>query len=313
MACTSSADDPDIAKRTEVAQCAVELVVLGIGQDASIPQIGNHADPAWANSDQAQTATALALLDRVNGARYLFEATPDISAQLYALDEIMPAEPIGRTLGLSGIFLTHAHIGHYAGLMFLGREAASTDAVPVYAMPRMESYIQSNGPWSQLVTLNNIALQSLHDQQSTDLSDRISVTPYRVPHRDEFSETVGFHIQTPERSALFLPDIDSWQEWETEHGQKIEDWVAKVDYAFVDATFFDDHELPGRDMSQIPHPRVSETMARFAGASDEVKSRIRFIHINHTNSIRDADSAKSQSVREAGFGIARAGERYCLI
>jgi pyrroloquinoline quinone biosynthesis protein B len=304
-ACSPVPETPSSA-----ASCEVEFIVLGVGQDAGIPQIGNSDDPAWRNPAAARFASSAALVDHTTGKRYLFEATPDIRAQLKMLDDMAPSD-VGP-LGLSGIFLTHAHIGHYAGLMFVGHESASTRDLPVYAMPRMVNYLSSNGPWDQLVRYQNISLQGMVADQPVRLGEALTVTPMKVPHRDEYSETVGFRIETAESALLFLPDIDSWARWETEYDTSIETVARDTDYLFVDATFFDNNELPGRDMSKIPHPRVTETMERFTEAPDDIKSRIHFIHFNHTNPLRDSTSAQSRLVRQNGFNIAAEGQRLCL-
>jgi len=317
-------DKMDPFAKVDSEGCAVELVVLGTGQDAGAPQIGNPDDPGWAEPDQRLLATSLGLIDHKTGKRFLFEATPDIREQVQYLDQTFPGEPIG--LGIDGIFLTHAHIGHYAGLMFLGRESAGTKNVPVYVMPRMGEYLSSNGPWSQLVDLGNIELKPLEDPFSFDapveLSGDIDVAAFKVPHRDEYSETAGYVIIGPNKSVLFIPDIDGWTEWENLEGPDwvihsedvlIREFARQVDYAFVDATFYDDNELPGRDMSQIPHPRVTETMDIFdASNDDDLKSKIRFIHLNHTNPLRRKDSAAYQSLKRRGYDLARRGDRYCL-
>lgn len=292
------------------AACKVELVVLGVGQDAGIPQIGQQDDPAWDDPSAGRYATSMAVIDHRSGARFLFEATPDLRAQMHQLDEI--AAPVSGPLGLSGVFLTHAHIGHYAGLMFAGKESASTQGLTVYAMPRLSDFLSANGPWGQLVSERNIMLAPLSDGQSAQIAADLGVMPYRVPHRDEYSETVGFVVTGPDRSALFLPDIDDWDRWEAEFGIRIEDMVQSVDVAYLDATFFDNNELRGRDMTLIPHPRVADTMQRFATFGPEIRSRIRFIHFNHSNGLRDAASPQSQLVRENGFAIAAEGERFCL-
>ncbi|MDJ0938347.1 MAG: MBL fold metallo-hydrolase [Woeseiaceae bacterium] len=290
--------------------CRIELVVLGTGQDAGAPQIGNREDPAWSDSSLGLTATSIALVDHVGGKRFLFEATPHITDQLQLLDSLAPVESAG--LGVDGVLLTHAHIGHYTGLMFFGREAAGAKNVPVYAMPRFREYLENNGPWSQLVSFENIALVELADRESRRISEGIEVTPHRVPHRDEYSETVGFLIEIPSARIFFLPDIDSWGEWVRDYDVRIEDIVQSVDYAFLDATFFDNNELPGRDMSLIPHPRVKQTMDRLGELPDDVRRRVHFIHYNHTNPIRFPASAESAEVRKRGFNIARAGDRHCL-
>lgn len=291
--------------------CKTEFIILGTAQDAGAPQIGNSGDPAWRDPTLRGLATSAALVDHRRGARYLFEATPDMREQLYILDEIAPIEN-DAPLGLSGVFLTHAHIGHYAGLMFAGHESAGTKSLKVYAMPRMQSYLRENGPWSQLVDFENIALQSLSNETTLSLSDDMSVTPFQVPHRDEFSETIGFEISTSGKSAFFLPDIDSWEEWESAYGQTIEAHLAAVDYAFLDATFYGDNELPGRDMSAIPHPRIKESMDRFDKLPETERAKVRFIHLNHTNPARFKSSLIYKDIENRGYKLARQGERYCL-
>ncbi|WP_345720795.1 MBL fold metallo-hydrolase [Qipengyuania xiamenensis] len=294
------------AEETEI--CQRELVVLGAGQDAGAPQIGNAQD------DGPQLLpSSLALIDREAGARYLFDASPAITEQLAALDRIAP--PAGG-LGLDGIFLTHAHIGHYLGLAYLGREAASAKGVPVYAMPRMAQFLRDNGPWSQLVELGQIEVVTLGDGnglQAVSLAPDLVVVALPVPHRDEFSETVGYYIM-PEGGggALYLPDIDSWDEWSWPNGPMLATMLARADHIFVDATFWDDNELPGRDMSEIPHPRVTGTMDLLQHYPADVRAKVHFIHYNHTNPLREPDSAESREVEARGFHVARRGDRICL-
>lgn len=284
--------------------CQIELVVLGAGQDAGAPQIGNAADDG-----PRLLPSSIAVIDREDGKRYLFDATPAITEQLSLLDRI---EPPAEGLGLDGVFLTHAHIGHYLGLAYLGREAAGTSNIPVFAMPRMAEFLRSNGPWSQLVELNNIAIQPLAEGTLQPVSDTFGVWPISLPHRDEYSETVGYLIMTPGKTALYAPDLDSWDQFEELSPILLPDLLATVDYAFVDATFWDDNELPGRDMSEIPHPRVTGTMDRLHDLPESERAKIHFIHYNHTNPIRDPSSAESRLVAELGFNVARRGQRACL-
>ena len=282
------------------------LFVLGVAQDAGYPQVGcyeEHCMPGWEDPSLRRGATSIALIDPAAKTKYLFEATPNLPEQLYALEKEAPSEQYE----LEGIFLTHAHMGHYAGLMFLGHEAMGGKDIPVYAMPRMQSYLASNGPWSQLVEFNNIALQPLAHNKAVTLAG-MSVTPLLVPHRDEFSETVGYLIKGANKSALFIPDINKWSVWETEIAQIIQ----TVDYALLDATFYGDGELPGRDMSKVPHPLVTETMQALSGLSVEDRNKVWFIHMNHTNPLLNADSEEANTVRANGFNIAIEGIRLPL-
>lgn len=313
---TACTDDPIVTKVTPQT-CDVEFMILGVGQDAGAPQIGNPGDPAWTDPANRLLATSAAIIDHRSGERYLFEATPDIREQLQMLDEYAPSD-VG-SLGVSGVFLTHAHIGHYAGLMFFGRESAGTGGIPVYAMPRMKAYLETNGPWDQLVSLGNIKIEAFEPAVDNGLyapavkrvSEDIFVRPFVVAHRDEYSETVGYIIGTPQKKIMFLPDIDAWGLEKSYINEKDYGGFV-VDYAFVDATFYDDNELPGRDMSKIPHPRVTQTMDMFQDNPPDIRENVHFIHINHTNPIRDPASAESQTVRERGYNIARRGDRFCL-
>jgi len=237
------------------------------------------------------------------GRKYLFEATPAFPDQYFHLEQKAPR----GEFDFGGIFLTHAHIGHYTGLMFLGHEAMGASGVPVYAMPRMQEYLADSGPWSQLVDYGNIALRPLENEQAVSLGP-VSVTPFLVPHRDEYSETVGYRIEGPDRTAVFIPDINKWAEWHRD----LADVVRGVDYALIDATFFADGELPGRDMSKVPHPFVTESMALLDDLPEADREKVWFIHMNHTNPLLRQDSEERALVESKGYNVAKRGLRLPL-
>jgi pyrroloquinoline quinone biosynthesis protein B len=281
------------------SQNSVSLHILGVAQDAGYPQIScykPHCMPGWEGKLKRRTATSIAVVDHENKKKFVFEATPHLPEQLYNLNQVAP----DSTYSLSGIFLTHAHIGHYTGLMYFGREAAGSKNVPVYVMPKMKQYLTTNGPWSQLVKLNNIALQDIANNITENITSLVSVTPMKVPHRDEFSETVGYKIKGPNKTLLFIPDIDKWHKWKVD----IREQVKSVDYAFLDATFFDSKELPNRNMSEVPHPFVIESMTFFKDLSDADKSKVHFIHFNHSNPLLNIRSEQTKAVLKAGFNVA---------
>lgn len=240
---------------------------------------------------------SLGLIDAANNKKYIFEATPDFTQQAKFLKNF---SAFNTKETPDGIFVTHAHIGHYTGLMYLGKEAMNTDSIPVYAMPRMKNFLEQNGPWSQLVKNKNIALQEMYDQKEIQLTNKLKVIPFTVPHRDEFSETVGYTIIGPNKKALFIPDIDKWQKWNT----NIIDAIAKTDYAFIDGTFYDAAEINNRDISTIPHPFIIESMALFKDLPAIEKKKIYFIHFNHTNPVINKKSKQYRLVVQNGFNVA---------
>ena len=294
----------------EKETCAVSLMVLGAGQDGGKPQIANPDDPAWANPDLRRLATSLALVDTRGGgaARWLFEATPDIKAQLQRLDQ---RHPVPAAPGLDGIFLTHAHIGHYTGLALLGHESAGAKGVPVHALPRMAGFLRDNGPWGQLVRYENIALNVMTAGEAVELAPDLTVTPFLVPHRQEYSEVAGYSIAGPDRSVLFIPDIDSWADWDAQE-IRIEDQIAAHDVALLDGTFFARGEIPGRDMSGFPHPLITVSVERFSPLPEEERQKVRFIHLNHTNPALNPHSPERGFIRAAGMDVADEGGEICL-
>ena len=250
-----------------------ELVVLGIAQDAGIPHLSCQQPlcaSIRAGKRRAEKVSSLGLVDRVSGRAYLFDATPDFNAQVHALTGGRPPD---------GIFLTHAHIGHYTGLMFLGRESIGARGVPVYATERMLEYLGTNGPWSQLIALGNIERRVVEFDRTIAIGGGVRVTAFRVPHRDEFSDTVGYRIEGPRKSAVFIPDIDRWEKWD----RSIRDVATTVDLAFLDGTFASPTEV-NRNIEEIPHPMMPRTRELLKGT----RAKLWFIHINHTNKEIDA-------------------------
>ncbi len=287
----------------------VQLIVLGIAQDAGYPQAGckkNCCSPAWKDPKLRRMVSCIAVVDHQTQSRWMFDCTPDFPRQLRLLDQVLPigdVDPPNSGIGLNGLFLTHAHIGHYAGLVHLGREVIGANGVTTYCMPRMEHFLRNNGPWSQLVELKNIKPKPLQANTEIDLG-RVQVMPVLVPHRDEFSETVGFRIVGPNRAVFFLPDIDKWSRWD----QSIEGMLNQVDVAFLDGTFFANGEIPGRDMSLIPHPFVFETINRFAPLDETQRKKVRFIHLNHTNPALHSSGDAARQIKRAGMSIAIEGD-----
>jgi len=277
------------------------IVLLGNVQDAGSPHMGCQkkcCEKLFNNPDPTRKVISIGIVDPKEKKFWMIEATPDFVSQ---------CKELKKTCGFvhkevpDGIFLTHAHIGHYTGLMYLGRESFNSQKVPVFAMTRMGGFLLQNGPWNQLLKIDNISLSNINDNKELKLSEQVSITPFLVPHRDEFSETVGYKISSSNKSILFIPDIDKWGKWNKDLITEIK----KVDFALVDGTFYDTSEVNYRDMSEIPHPFVKETMKLLENESEETKSKIGFIHLNHTNPLLDSSSQASKIVLEKGFKVMR--------
>ena len=269
--------------------------ILGVVQDGGLPHLGNNKT-CCENIQQNKYVTSIMLINNENNESYLFDASPDINEQLNFMGDRIKTD-------LKGIFLTHAHIGHYTGLMYFGREALNSKSINVYAMPRMKRFLEDNGPWSQLVSLKNILIKEINNNSKLSVDPNIIIQPIEVPHRAEFSETVGYIIHGPNKKLLFIPDIDKWYLWD----KSIIDEIKKVDYALLDATFYDEKEINYRDISEIPHPFVIESLELFKNLKLKEKKKIYFIHLNHTNPLLHSDSDEYKNLISKGFNVANEG------
>ncbi|MES2678972.1 MAG: MBL fold metallo-hydrolase [Bacteroidota bacterium] len=281
------------------------VLVLGVAQDGGYPHAGCEKEccsAAWKADSLKRFVVSLALVDPLSKKWWLFEASPDLREQLHYFKTL--TKNAYKDLP-EGIFITHAHIGHYTGLMQLGREVMNSKGMPVYVLPKLKRFLEENGPWSQLVSLNNIALTALDTSKTLEIGKNMLISTFVVPHRDEFSETAGFKITAGEMKYLFIPDIDKWQKWH----QKIVEEVKKVNFAFIDGTFNEITELKNRDISEVPHPFVSETIELFNSQNMATKSKLHFIHFNHTNKIL-WDKNTMQKLKQQGFNLAQQGTSY---
>ncbi|MFT5050105.1 MAG: pyrroloquinoline quinone biosynthesis protein B [Chlamydiales bacterium] len=288
------------------------VLVLGTAQDGGLPQIGCERDccrPAWNDPSAGRLVSSLLIVDPRDGKRWLIDATPDIREQVErARGHGRPVGPGHRPPLFEGVFLTHLHMGHYAGLLHLGREAYSSQPMRVFCSQRSAAFLGAEAPWSALVENQNITLVPIAPDAPIHLAPGLSITPILVPHRDEYSDTFAFRIEGPGSSLLFVPDIDKWERWDT----PIEEAVAAVDIALLDGTFFDTTEVPGRDHSEILHPLISRSLSRFASQPFSQRNKVYYTHLNHSNPAAHGRTLARLRVERSGAHVAADGQRFEL-
>lgn len=285
----------------------VILHVLGTAQDAGLPHPNcfcKNCAEAIGNPEYRRSAASLAIVLPEEKAWHLIDATPDLKEQMAGVQ--IKHNMQGQLM--ASIFLTHAHLGHYPGLLFLGKEAIGANKVPVMAGPKMKKMLEEQAPWSQLSKLRNIDLQEISDGQTIVVSPHATVKPVDVPHRNEFSETFAFWITGTKKKVLYIPDIDRWEQWDKDIYKACEE----ADICLLDGTFHsaEDLEQIGRDYREIPHPLMVETMDRLQDLVE--KTEIYFIHLNHSNPAIDSDKTIRKEIEMKGFHIAEEGMEFVL-
>lgn len=270
-----------------------EAIILGTTQDGGLPQPRcdcRNCSAAREDTSRRRLVSCLGLVSE-SGRGFLIDATPDLREQVAALPE------------LSGILLTHAHMGHVAGLLWLGREAMAVKELPLWVGPRMLEHLSGNEPWASLIRDRYLMPHLLRPDEPVELDDGLTVIPVPVKHRAEWSETFAFKVAGEKRTLLWVPDIDAFGT------NSLGNLLYGMDVAFLDGTFYSRAELPHRDLAEIPHPLVADTLRLL----DALKPRaqINFVHLNHTNPLWDPESPVVKALGNRA-AIAREGERLEL-
>jgi pyrroloquinoline quinone biosynthesis protein B len=286
---------------------SVRAMVLGTAQDGGIPQIGcrcPNCERARRDPRQARLIASLGLADLEERKLFLIDASPDIRPQVDRALGMFPPPAPALTDVLAGVLLTHAHIGHYTGLMFFGYESLAARRLLVYCSARMAEFLAANGPWNQLIRLENISLRIFKPGEKIPLTPSLTAVPIPVPHRNEYTDTFGFEIAGPARSLLYIPDIQSWAAWE----RSLEKALRKVDVALIDGTFFGPDDLPGRNMAEIGHPLVLDTIRRMKNVPAAERATVLFTHLNHAHPALDLAGKARRVIDESGARLAEEGK-----
>ena len=277
----------------------IQVVLLGVAQDAGLPQAGcDCVNCVTARAlGRHPCVVSLGIIDHTQQAFWMVDATPDFPQQLQMLRERAP----GATF--AGLILTHAHMGHYTGLIHLGREAMDIRDISLWCSSKMRAFLRANAPWAALLNDGNVTPREIIDGEPFALSKGVSVLPYQVPHRAEFTDTYAFLFSGDRQRLFYCPDIDSWDGLTFD----IDNTLKAGDTVLLDGSFFSEEELPNRDMALIPHPLVTDTVGRYANKPYDLV----LIHLNHTNPIWRA-SPQQEWIMSQNAVVGERGQAWML-
>lgn len=290
---------------------SVLVKVLGTAQDGGIPHIGcscPNCQRAWEDPKFSRLISSLALFDPKENKTFFIDATPDIRKQSQMIWERIKQKKEQSKFSPDGILLTHAHIGHYTGLMFYGYESQSTKELPVYCSKRMARFLHQNGPWNQLIKLKNIVTFPIEPGRVFHLTSGIAIEAFQVPHREEYTDTLGFKITGKQKSLLYIPDIHRWEMWD----RSVVAEVRKADFALLDGTFYSPTELPSRDLPSIGHPFITNSVRLLKDAAANSKNQVYFTHLNHSNLALCPGGEEQRALEKQEFALASDGMEFFL-
>ena len=277
-----------------------ELVLLGIAQDGGRPQAGcSKSCCIGLGPNEHSFPTSLGIIGQDK--LHIIDVTRSLGNQLQYLDNRVPDE----------VWLTHAHIGHIDGLGLFGRETMNVKGAKLHVSKLMLELINQTPHWQIMIQQGVFSIDVINNGESRQ-STGFSITPILVPHRGELSDTHAFIIRGDNKSLLYLPDHDSWDETLSLYGMNtIREWLASLqaDIALIDGTFWSYNELSERSQQVYSHPPIKQTIGML-GYKQQGDPDIIFFHLNHTNPVYDEWSEEHTKVVEMGWSIAKQGMRF---
>src|SRR6056297_1628884 len=281
------------------------IKVLGTAQDGGYPQPDcscPNCIAAKKDRNLIRLPASLGILDVKNKKSYIIDATPHFPAQLQSLNKTAQKYNFPDD-HLEAVFLTHAHIGHYTGLIYFRKEAINYNNFTIFTSESMKKFLIKKQPWKTLIENNNINLSLFKFGKNIEEIKKPQIKAIKVPHRAEYTDTASFLIKGESKTFFYLPDIDSWQNFK----KKFNKVSSSSDLLLVDGTFFDKKELTkyrGRNIQNVPHPTIKKTISEInKGKLKLNNSKLYFTHFNHTNKVLNPDYRKDSFFQKENINI----------
>jgi pyrroloquinoline quinone biosynthesis protein B len=243
----------------------------------------------------------------------LFNASPDIRAQLEAFPAIQPQNGI-RDTGIKAVMLIDSQIDHTTGLLML-REGKPLD---IYCSQMVKQDLTTGFPLFTMLkdycTVNHhdipvdgrcFEIEQIADLRFYTQALKSKAPPYS-PHRHDphDGDNIGVIIEqiSTGKKVFYSPGLGEIE-------PHVMDAMQTVDCLLVDGTFWTDDEMVTQGISHKKAREIGHLPQSGAGGMIEVlngvqKARKILIHINNTNPILDNDSPERKTLDAAGIEVA---------
>jgi len=246
----------------------------------------------------------------------LFNASPDILAQLHAMPAIQPARAV-RDTGIRSVVLIDSQIDHTAGLLML-RE--SGHPLRIYCTEPVYEDLTTGNPlfkvlshyckvdWQPIRFADGkceFRVPAVEELKFTAYPLKSKAPPYS-PHRNNSHEgdTIGVVVEDlkSNRKLFYSPGLGEIE-------KHVLPLLEDADCLLVDGTFWRDDEMVVAGIAQKYAHELGHLPQSGNGGMIEVlqrlkKSRKILIHINNTNPILNEESPERMQLAQAGIEVA---------
>ncbi|MGH8756911.1 MAG: pyrroloquinoline quinone biosynthesis protein PqqB, partial [Burkholderiales bacterium] len=252
----------------------------------------------------------------------LFNASPDVLAQIKAFPALQPARSI-RDTAIRSIILIDSQIDHTTGLLML-REGKPLE---IYCTDMAREDLTTGNPlfnvlghyctvnWHKLPTHNGNGFSVIGAQHLRFTAvPLISKAPPYSPHRQDPQEgdNIGIRIEDARtgKNLFYAPGLGKLE-------PHLEPFLKNADCLLVDGTCWTDDELirfgiskqSSRDMGHLPQ---SGEGGMISVLKPLTKPRKILIHINNTNPILNEESRERAELAANGIEVAYDGMEIIL-
>ena len=295
--------------------------ILGSGAGGGFPQWNcncHNCKGLRTGGIRARSRTQSSICISANGEDWvLFNASPDIRAQLESFPALQPARSI-RDTAIRAILLVDAQIDHTTGLLMLREHTAPWD---IYCTRAVHDDMTSGYPifnilghfrgvnWHEVKTdESSFSIPGAEGLIFTAVPLKSEAPPYS-PHRHNTvpGDNIGVRVENKEtgKNLFYAPGLGELE-------PHVLPYLEDADCLLVDGTLWTNNEMIQRGISDKLGSEMGHLDQSGAGGIMEILNRLEkprkiLIHINNTNPILDEESPECMALRAAGIEISHDG------
>ena len=247
----------------------------------------------------------------------LFNASPDIRAQLESFPALQPGRQV-RDTAIRAILLVDAQIDHTTGLLMLREHTAPWD---IYCTAAVAQDLSSGFPifnilahfrgvnWHEVLTdRSDFAIPGATGLTFTAVPLKSEAPPYS-PHRHNTvpGDNIGVRVRDERThgTLFYAPGLGRIDD-------EVLTYMQEADCLLVDGTLWTDDEMIRSGIGDKPGSAMGHLDQSGRGGIMEHLGRLTrprkvLIHINNTNPILDEDSPERHALEAAGIEVAYDG------
>ena len=273
---------------------------------------------AWAGDTRVKPRTQASLAVSADGEAWtIFNASPDLRAQVQATPALQPRNGGARDSPIAAVVLTGAEVDQVAGLLTLRERQDLT----VFGTAETLGAVAAN-PIFGVLAAGVVTRKVVGREAPFPLPGGVKAELFAVPGKvalylegddpalaSETGANVGVELVYGKRRLVYVPGAAGIN-------AGLRERLARADAVLFDGTLFVDDEMiltgtgakTGRRMGHMPLDGAGGTLAALASLT----ARRILTHINNTNPILIEGSAERRKVEAAGFEVAEDGMEIVL-